>query len=62
MASMSDKYSEFERGERDTHPVKGSGAIYEDQTGFENAMVEFVDRRSVVIAVPAGELKRSYLD
>lgn len=58
---MSDKYSEFERGERVTHPVKGAGTIYQDQAGFKNAMVEFDDRPNVVIGVDPGELQRSRL-
>jgi peroxiredoxin len=37
------------------------GGCQQDQAGFKNAMVEFDDRRNVVIGVPAGELKRSYL-
>lgn len=61
MESMSDKYSDFERGERVTHPTKGAGTIYQDQAGFKNAMVEFDDRPNVVIGVPAEEVKRRYL-
>lgn len=52
----------FKRNERVTHPAKGAGTIYQDQNGFVNAMVEFDDRRNVVIGVPAGGLQRSQTD
>jgi hypothetical protein len=63
MDSMSNQNSdqEFQSGERVTHLTKGAGTIYQDQAGFKNAMVEFDDRRNVVIGVDPGELQRCSL-
>lgn len=49
---------DFQQGEAVTHPSKGSGVIYQDQAGYENAIVVFDNRPGVVVGVRARELTR----
>lgn len=58
MASMSTQSDEFQKDERVVHPIQGEGTIYQDQAGWENAMVVFDSSPSVVVGVRPRELSR----
>lgn len=58
MASMSIQSDDFQKDERVSHPTQGAGTVYQDQDGWENAMVVFDARPSVVVGVRPRELSR----